>query len=380
MAPLFDTLFSPFKIGKIKIRNRIVRSPMYTGLASEDGEVSDKMLARYSRIASGGSGLVIVEASAVNECAIASPVQLRIDSDKFIPGLKSLAEVIKKHGAVPGIQLFHAGRYALMGKELLSSSDVPLELIPETFFYPRAMTREEIERTIVDFCNAGKRAERAGFEVIEIHGAGGYLVSDFLSPRTNKRDDEYGVTIEGRLKFAIDLMGALKNTLNKRVACGFRLMVDELVPGGVVFEDAIALAEHLIKCGSDYLAPLPGCHEAYIKDEISERLKEPGFGISYSSVLKKVFPDTVIFANWGINSPEIAEKALRNGDCDAVALARPLLADPDFPLKAEKGWIMKIIKCTSCYHCYYLALQGTEVKCKQWYEKKTSGFSTSKWK
>lgn len=375
MAPLLNTLFSPFKIGKIKIKNRIVRSPMYTGLANEDGDVSDKMLARYSRIANGGAGLVIVEASAVNEYAIASPVQLRIDSDKFIPGLKSLAEAIKKHGAVPGIQLFHAGRYALMGKELLSSSDVPLELIPETFFYPRAMTREEIERTIVDFCNAGKRAEKAGFEVIEIHGAGGYLVSDFLSPRTNKRNDEYGITIEGRMKFAIDLMIALRNTLDDHIACGFRLMVDELMPGGVVFEDAIILAEQLIRCGSDYLSPLPGCHEAYVQDEICERLKEPGFGLCYSRILKKIFPHTVVFSNWRINSPEIAEKAVKNTDCDAVALARPLLADPDFPSKAEKGWIDKIIKCTSCYHCYYLALQGTEVKCKQWYEKKTSDFS-----
>lgn len=372
MNYLRNTLFSPFEIEHIKIRNRIVRAPMYTGLANEDGHVSDRMLARYSRIAKGGTGLVLVEASAINEYAVASPVQIRIDSDKLIPGLNALADVIKKHGAIPGIQLFHAGRYALLGRELLSSSDVPLELIPETYFYPRAMKKEEIEQTIVDFCNAGIRAERAGFEVIEIHGAGGYLVSDFLSPRTNKRNDEYGITIEGRMKFAIDLMIALKKTLNSRVACGFRLMVDELVPGGVVFEDAIILAEHLIKCGADYLNPLPGSHEAYIKDEISERLKEPGYGISYSRVLKQIFPHTVIFSNWGINSVEIAEKALREGSCDAVALARPLLADPDFPSKAEKGWIDRIIKCTSCYHCYYLALQGTEVKCKQWERRKST--------
>lgn len=366
-----NPLFSPFKIGAIKIKNRFVRAPMYTGLASESGYVTEKMLTRYSRIAKGGTGLVIVEASAVNEYAIASPVQLRIDSDDYVRGLKKLSESIRKNGATPGIQLFHAGRYALLGKELLSSSDVPLELIPETYFYPRVMKEEEIEETIIDFINAGKRAVEAGFELIEIHGAGGYLISDFISPRTNKRTDEYGLTIDGRMKFAIDLMKSLKESLNNNIACGFRLMVDELVPGGVVFEDAILLAEELIKNGADYLNPLPGTHESYIKDEISERLKEPGFGLSYSRVLKKIFPDTVIFCNWRINTPEIAENAIRNGDCDAVALARPLLADPDFPSKVERGVEDKIIKCTSCYHCYYLALQGAEVKCKQWERKKS---------
>ncbi len=343
---------------------------MYTGLADENGFVTEKMLVRYSRIAKGGVGLVIVEASAVNEYAIASPVQLRIDSDECIPGLRKLSDAIRQHGAVPGIQLFHAGRYALLGKELLSSSNVPLELIPETFFYPRQMRIEEIEDTIFDFNNAAMRALEAGFEVIEIHGAGGYLVSDFLSPRTNRRTDEYGLTIEGRMKFAIDLMKGLKNVAGGNIACGFRLMVDELMPGGVVFEDAVILAEQLIKSGADYLNPLPGSHEAYIQDKISEGLKEPGFGVSYSRGLKKIFPETVIFSNWRINSPEIAEKALQNNDCDAVALARPLLADPDFPSKAEKGLEDKIIKCISCYHCYYLALQGTEVRCKQWEKKK----------
>ncbi len=199
---------------------------------------------------------------------------------------------------------------------------------------------------------------------------GGYLVSDFLSPRTNRRADEYGLTIEGRMRFAVDLVKGVKNVAGDKAVCGFRLMVDELMPGGVVFEDAIILAEELIKSGVDYLNPLPGSHEAYIQDEISERLKEPGFGVTYSSVLKKIFPETVIFSNWRINSPEIAERALQDNECDAVALARPLLADPDFPSKAEKGLEDKIIKCTSCNHCYYLALQGAEVRCKQWEKKK----------
>lgn len=370
MSIKFNKLFSPFKIGYLRFKNRIVRSPMYTGLADESGCVTDRLIARYARIAKGGAGLVIVEASAVNEFAIASPVQLRIDSDSFIPGLKKLASSIKRNGAVPGIQLFHAGRYALLGKELLSSSDVPLELIPDTYFYPRAMQKDEIEKTIVDFVNAGRRAIESGFEVVEIHGAGGYLVSDFFSPRSNRRTDEYGNNIQGRIKFPVDLMKALKGEIKDGAVCGFRLMVDELLPGGVVFEDAIILAEQLIKNGADYLNPLPGTHESYIKDEISEQLKAPGFGISYSRVLKKIFPDTVILSNWRINSPEIAEEALRNGDCDAVALGRPLLADPDFPSKAERGFIDRIIKCTSCYHCYYLALQGTEVRCKQWEKKK----------
>lgn len=371
MDYISNTLFSSFKIGAVKIRNRFVRAPMYTGLADDNGFVTEKMLARYSRLAKGGAGLVMVEASAANEYAIASPVQLRIDSDKTILGLKKLSNAIKNNGAIPGIQLFHAGRYALLGKELVSSSNVPLELIPGTYFYPRTMMINEIQKTISDFKNATKRAVTAGFEIIEIHGAGGYLVSDFLSPRTNKRMDEYGVSIEGRMKLAIDLMRAVKETASSNIACGFRLMVDELVPGGIVFEDAILLAEQLIKNGADYLSPLPGTHEAYVKDEISEQLKEPGFGLSYSRTLKKIFPETVIFGNWRINTPEIADRAIKNGDCDAVALARPLLADPDFPIKAEKGLADKIIQCTSCYNCYYLALQGAEVRCKQW-ERKTT--------
>lgn len=339
---------------------------MFTGLADEAGLVTEKMIARYSRLAKGGAGLVILEAAAVNENSIASPVQLRIDSEKTIPGLRRLSTAIKKYGAVPGIQLFHAGRYALMGKELLSSSGIPLELLPETFLYPRKIEKAEIFKTIEDFGKAAERAVESGYDIVEIHGGGGYLISDFLSPRTNKRTDEFGSSLEGRLKFAVDIARTVRARIPATAVCGFRLMVDELMPEGVVFEDALVLAEQLIKVGVDYLNPLVGTHEAYIRDEISVRLKEPGFGISYSKVLKEAFPSVIVFANWGIRELDIAERALADNCCDAIALARPLLADPDFPLKAERGEEQRIIKCTSCYHCYYLALQGGEVRCKQW--------------
>jgi 2,4-dienoyl-CoA reductase (NADPH2) len=233
------------------------------------------------------------------------------------------------------------------------------------------MRKEEIEETINDFCVAVIRAMESGFEIVEVHGAGGYLISDFLSPRSNKRLDEYGLTIEGRMKFALDLMTAIKKTAKGRVLCGFRLMVDELVPGGVTFEDAVILAEALIKNSLvDYLNPLPGTHEAYINDQVAERLKEPGFGLNYSRVLKNLFPYAVVFGNWGIDTPEIAESAINARECDAVALARPLLADPDFPLKSREGREREIVRCQACYNCYYLALRGAEVKCKQWERKK----------
>jgi 2,4-dienoyl-CoA reductase-like NADH-dependent reductase (Old Yellow Enzyme family) len=220
----YPHLFSPISIGRLEIPNRIVMSPMGTNYAADTGAVSDRLMRHYVERAQGGTGLIIVENTTVQyPLGRGGARHLRIDADEFTPGLNRLAEAVQRHGARVAIQINHVGALtsaARAGATLVGPSDVP---VAPGRTIPRPLAVAEIDEIVRCFVAAGVRALKAGFDAIEVHGAHGYLLSEFLSPYTNRRTDEYGGGLENRLRFPLRVITGLRQTLGLRFPIWMRI-------------------------------------------------------------------------------------------------------------------------------------------------------------
>ncbi|MDP6783303.1 MAG: NADH:flavin oxidoreductase, partial [Dehalococcoidia bacterium] len=251
-------LFEPIKVGSMEVKNRIVFPPMGTMLANPDGTVSDRLVKYYARRAEGGTGMVTVEVAAVDPAQFIAATQIRISDDSFLPGLTRLAQGIKDNGGRAIVQLHHPGRQtraAVTGVPPVAPSPLPCPLLRDT---PKELTTEEI-RTLVDyFAQAAHRAQQAGFDAIELHGAHGYLMCQFLSPYSNQRQDEYGGSPEGRARFPLEVIAAVRERVGKDYPIVFRFSADEHVDGGLTLNDTRKLARTLEEAGVDCLSVSAG--------------------------------------------------------------------------------------------------------------------------
>ncbi len=208
----FKSIFSPLRIGNLTLKNRITLAPMFLCYGNSNGTVSEKMVEFYARRAKAGVSLLVVEASAVDAQGAGSPRMIRVDDDMFIPGLSKLAGAIKDAGGHAVLQIYHGGRYSL---KPVAPSPFETYLTPEMKIVPKEMTVGEIKEVINKFGDAAKRAKKAGFDGIEIHGATGYLLVQFISPRTNKRKDEYGGSLENRMRFPLEVVASVRKRVGK---------------------------------------------------------------------------------------------------------------------------------------------------------------------
>ncbi|SFN04380.1 FAD-dependent oxidoreductase [Thermodesulforhabdus norvegica] len=355
-----DPLFEPISLGGLVVRNRIVMPAVHLNMADR-GKVTDRICAFYAERAKGGAGLIIVGFATVNEYA-GGPGNIGAHKDEFIPGLKKLAGAIRENGAAAAVQLNHAGRYNLSaflgGKPPVAPSPIPSRLTKET---PREMTIEEIKATVRDFAEAARRVREAGFDAVEILSGTGYLISEFLSPLTNRRNDEYGGSLENRMRFGIEVVRAVREAVGPDFPVLVRLNGNDMMPGGISREDLFTYASRLVEEGICALDINVGWHEARVPQIVSE---VPRGAFAYlARTFRERLPVPVISGH-RINDPATARQLIGNHLCDMVAMARSLIADPYLPEKARTGREHEIIHCVACAQgCFDNLFKMRSVEC-----------------
>lgn len=339
-----DPLFVSWKIGNLPIKNRIFMPAMHLNMA-DNFTVTDQLVEFYRERAAGGAGLISVGYATVDEFS-GTPLNIGAHHDRFIPGLAQLAAAIHDQGACCAVQLNHAGRYNasffLGGKQPVAPSPVSSRLTRET---PRELSLDEIQATIARFADAAGRVREAGFDVVEILAGTGYLISSFLSPLTNRRQDQYGGSFENRMRFGLEVIRAVKERVGRDYPVLVRLNGNDFMPGGIGAEELRAFAVALADNGADALCVNVGWHEAQVPQIVS---KVPRGVFAYMAYEIRRLVDVPVIASHRINDPAAARHLLALGYCDAVAIGRALIADPEFPNKARRGEEKTILHCTGC--------------------------------
>jgi 2,4-dienoyl-CoA reductase-like NADH-dependent reductase (Old Yellow Enzyme family)/thioredoxin reductase len=357
-----DKLFEPFKIGTIKLKNRIVMPPMGTNFSTEDGSVTQRLKNYHVERAKGGVGLIIVEGAYVEPRGKGSVRQLAVDHDNKIPGLGELATAVHANGAKIALQLFHGGRQchsSIIGTQPVSASEVPCRFTGET---PRALTVPEIKEVIEAFAEAARRAKEARFDAVEIHGAHGYLVNQFLSPLTNRRTDQYGGDIKKRARFLLEILERIREKVGNGYPVLCRINGDDYIEGGITLEEAKTIAKMLEAGGVDALHISGGIYDSPVPVTTAPMALPRGIMVHLAAGIKEVVNVPVI-AVGRINDPELAEEILRQGKADLVSMGRALLADPYLPKKAAAGALDEINRCTACDECISRLFFNEDIVC-----------------
>ena len=330
---MYTHLFSPIRINRLFIRNRIA----YTShglLYSYDAKLNDKYYNFYNEIAKGGAGIVTIGPVGVDFIG-SGFVPLSLAKDEAVDSFIKAADMIKSHGASPWIQLFHGGAYT---HPFLINNETPMA--PSAVFSkyskttPRAMTLNDIKTVQKAFCNAAKRAKKAGFEGIEIIGSAGYLVTQFLSPLTNHRNDEYGGSFENRTRFPRQILEMIRDAVGPEFPIGVRMAGNDFVPGSTTDAETPDIARVYEKAGADVINVTGGWHESKIP-QLPMELPQSGFSFLAMNIKQAV--SVPVMASNRITTPDQAELILRDGQADMVNLGRVLIADPFWPQKAKMG-------------------------------------------
>lgn len=319
MAKLFDKI----NIKDLTAKNRIVMAPMCTYSADNNGLVQDWHQLHYATRAVGGCGLIILEATAVESCGRISDRDLGIWKDEHIEGLSKITKAIRDNGSVPGIQLAHAGRKSSVFSEpVIAPSAVAFS---DEYKTPVEMTVEDIKRVVKSFKEAAERALKAGFEVVEIHGAHGYLINEFLSPLTNKREDAYGGSKENRVRFLGEVITAVREVWNKPIIV--RVSAEDFQDGGNHPED-LAEMLYLVK---DFGVDLVNVSSGGVVNVAPKAY--PGYQVEFAEKIKNI-TTLPVMAGGLLTTPQQCEDVVSSGKADMVFLGRELLRNPYWPLKA----------------------------------------------
>lgn len=350
-SKMFPILSSPAKIGNVTLKNRILKAPQSSGMNNKDGTVSERAIRYYSDQAKGGAGAIIVEYAYVDEIGSKSAhCHLGISSDEHIPGLSWLAECIRENGAVPAIQIEHCGRQKFLGTQpICAASALPWPKLWNQYgvqSVPHVLTIEEIQDIVHAFGDAARRAKTAGFEIVEIHGAHGYLLTNFFSPHTNHRTDLYGGSLENRMRIYLEIARDVRKKVGPDMAVTIRLSGTDYEPDGFPIEDTIELAKALEKEGIDAFHISGGDHHTMIH-QVSPMAINVCHNVWAAEAIKKHVHVPVI-ASGSITLPEYAEEILASGKGDFVGLGRPLWADPEWPNKACSDHPEDIRPCIRC--------------------------------
>ena len=362
-------LFEPVRIKGLSLKNRLTMTPLYLGYANPDGTVSDLMVDHYREMAASGVSMVVVENAAVDVTGLGSPFTLRADQEQHIAGLARLAQTINKEGARAFLQINHAGRYAFGNQRLAPSPFSTGGVVPGE------MTEDDIDRMVTAYGEAARRVKEAGFDGVEIHGGSGYLLVQFLSPRTNLRKDAYGGGLEARMRFPLRVVEAVSAKVGDDFPVGYRFLADELLPDGLHLEETIPFALELKKRSVAYLSVIAGTYDSFFLPEYLDMEKREGYMVSYAGAIKKACPEVPVVAAGRIQTPERAEKIVQDGEADLIGLARILLADPLWPKKALGVEKEPINPCEpTCSFCMKRAMAGKPVYCARWAKERREGF------
>ncbi len=374
----YTKLFEKGKIGNLTLKNKVVMPAMGTSLASSTGEASDRMIRYYEERAKGGCGLIITEITRVDEITgVGTLNQLSVTEAYQIPRLERLARAVQKHDTKIFVQLQHPGRQSqsrlIDGRQIAAPSAIPCSTVGEM---PRAMETEEVEELVKKFIKGAKIAQTAGIDGVELHGAHGYLIGQFLSPLTNKRTDKYGGSFMNRMKFITEIIVGIRHICGPNYPLIVRIDGDEFVEGGITLDEAVKTAVYLESLGVHAINVSSGTYES------GPTIIEP---VSYPEGWKKHLAQTIkanisipVIACNNIKTPAVAEELLNEGVSDFIALGRAQLADPEFVNKARDGREKDIRPCISCLECISNLMSGVTVRCavnsKLGYEDEFDGF------
>ena len=354
-------LFSSFSIKDIKLENRIVMPGLASFLIGADGSISEATVEHYRRRAAGGPAMIIMEACAVSPEGVVSNHQARIDDDRFIEGLSRIAAVLKSEGAVAAVQIHHGGRQTsakVIGRKPLAPSPIPCPTIRGDV---EPLTTDGIQEIIQKFGDAAERTVQAGFKLLELHGAHGYLINQFLSKVSNIREDEYGGDIVGRSRFAIEIIEEVRRRIGPEFALSFKISAQEFVPEGLDVKESIEIIKLLVKAGIDVVQVSAG------NDITPEWICQPMFMekacLANSAEQVKKAVNIPVMAVGRINDPIIANKVLLKEQADLVCIGRGLLADPEMPIKAREGRLDEIRTCIACNTCMESIFRKGRIEC-----------------
>jgi 2,4-dienoyl-CoA reductase-like NADH-dependent reductase (Old Yellow Enzyme family)/thioredoxin reductase len=370
-----DPIFQPLRVGTLTLPNRVVMTTVKLGYAPPTGEVTDRHTAFYARRAKGGVGLLTTEPLYVHLNGRELPTQLGAHEDSLTDGLAGMVKGVHEAGGSIMAHLNHAGRAAnpklVPEGELVSASDV---ICPANQGSPRPLSLEEIGDVVQAFSNASRRIREAGFDAVEIPFSHGYLIHQFLSPHTNRRDDDYGGALVDRLRFGREVLDAVRREVGPDLPIVVRMNALDYVEGGLDMGDALLLAENLADWGVDALSVTSGTMCESVPYCLYPAGTPEAHLLPMAARIREVSDLPVIVAG-RIRSPAVARKALEAGQTDLIGLGRPFLADPDWVRKAEVGDEEGILLCAACHqgclgelrkgagtHCLVNPLTGRETE------------------
>jgi 2,4-dienoyl-CoA reductase-like NADH-dependent reductase (Old Yellow Enzyme family)/thioredoxin reductase len=368
-----ENMLQPFRLGTLTLPNRVVMTTVKLGYATTEGEITSRHIAFYVRRAQGGVGLIATEPMYVQSNGRELPTQLGIHTDTEVPGLRRLTGAVHAAGGLMMAHINHAGRAAnpklVRHEELVSASDVPC---PANQVTPHPLTSDGINAIVSAFGAAGRRVRDAGFDAIEIPFSHGYLIHQFLSPHTNHRTDEYGGSLENRLRFGREVLAAVRVEVGADFPIVVRMNVRDYVKGGLDIADAIKIAHALEAIGVQALSVTSGTMCESVPFCLYPSGTPKAHLLPLSARIREAIGLPVIVAG-RIRSPEVARQALKAGQTDLIGLGRPFLADPDWVRKTEAGDEEAILLCAACHqgclaqlrrgqgtHCMFNPLTGRE--------------------
>jgi 2,4-dienoyl-CoA reductase (NADPH2) len=354
----FPHLAAPITLGGVRLRNRIVMGSMHTGFEGHQTEKSFDQLARfYAARAKGGAGLIVTGGFSPNHAGRLKDEPSTMEIPEHVPLHRRITNAVRAEGGAIVLQLLHAGRYGYHDKVVAPS---PIRS-PINKHGPAELSDAEIEQTIADFARAARLAREAGYDGVEVMGSEGYLITEFLALRTNRRTDRWGGSIENRARFPVAVVSAIREGLGFDFLIVYRHSLLDLVEGGMAWDETVYVAQEVARAGADLISSGIGWHEAKVPT-IAGTVPHAAF-VDPVRRLKAAVPIPVTASN-RINSAELADRLVADGSCDMVSMARPLLADAAFANKAFSGRADRITTCIACNQaCLDHYFESKEITC-----------------
>jgi 2,4-dienoyl-CoA reductase (NADPH2) len=336
----YPHLLAPLDLGFTTLKNRVLMGSMHVGLEEVEGGY-DRMAAFYAERAAGGVGLIVTGGISPNDHGVTFHGGSKLDTLEEAEKHKVITQAVHDAGGKIALQILHTGRYSYQAENVAPSAiQAPINPVK-----PHALTSAEVNQTIADFVNCAKLSQVAGYDGVEIMGSEGYLINEFIAARTNHRDDEWGGSYENRIRFPIEIVKRTRAEVGENFIIIYRLSMLDLVEGGSTLEEVIQLAKEIEKAGATIINTGIGWHEARIPTIAT---KVPRAAFTWVTKKLKGSVQIPLVTSNRINTPEMAEHVLAQGDADMVSMARPMLADAEFVLKAEQGRSDEINTCIGC--------------------------------
>ena len=336
----YPHLLAPLDLGFTTLKNRVLMGSMHVGLEEVEGGY-DRMAAFYAERAAGGVGLIVTGGISPNDHGVTFHGGSKLDTLEEAEKHKVITQAVHNAGGKIALQILHTGRYSYQAENVAPSAiQAPINPVK-----PHALTSAEVNQTIADFVNCAKLSQVAGYDGVEIMGSEGYLINEFIAARTNHRDDEWGGSYENRIRFPIEIVKRTRAEVGENFIIIYRLSMLDLVEGGSTLEEVIQLAKEIEKAGATIINTGIGWHEARIPTIAT---KVPRAAFTWVTKKLKGSVQIPLVTSNRINTPEMAEHVLAQGDADMVSMARPMLADAEFVLKAEQGRSDEINTCIGC--------------------------------